>query len=117
MPFSRSSEGIATDNTCQATSELKEFFGQEAGAAKSLKSMSDHLKFDIFLLERYLDSLTESERSSIQELLLSKKKRLTQVESYLEGLSSAKKHSDMMHYLKQSTLHKRQYSIHYSIKL
>ncbi len=95
MPVSRSREGIATDNTCQATSELKDFFGQKAGAAKSLKSMSDHLKFDIFLLERYLRSLTESERSSIQELLLSKKKRLSQVESYLEGLSSAKKHGDI----------------------
>ena len=51
MPLSRSNGGIATDNTCQATSELKKFFGQEAGAAESLKRMSDHLKFDIFLLE------------------------------------------------------------------
>ena len=79
MPFSASDGGIALDNTCQATTELRKFFGDK-GAAESLKSMSDHLKSDIVLLEHYMKSCELLERASIETLLNSKKKRLSHVE-------------------------------------
>ncbi|ASQ46185.1 hypothetical protein [Legionella clemsonensis] len=67
-----SGQEISTDNTCKATTTLKEFF--DGGALNVLNAYKDALTFDIRLL-----------RAGSLEASL-KQDRLTQVHTYIEAL-------------------------------
>src|SRR3990167_4913643 len=64
-----SGQEISTDNTCHATTELKEFF--DGGALRELNAYKSALEFDIGLLEE----------GNLQRV--AKEERLAQIEAYI----------------------------------
>lgn len=86
-------EGIATDNTCKTAMELKSFFyGSyfKSSATKVLVDYQTKLKEDINAIEaqRYVSPL------AYKELLQTKKKRLEQIENYIQLIQVIKKDFD-----------------------
>ncbi len=76
MPLAASDANIATDNTCQAFMELKEFFSPQ-GALAALREMQNDLRFDIRLIGELKMAVYES-------LLEDKESRLKQITDQLQ---------------------------------
>ena len=69
-----SGQEISTDNTCHATTELKDFF--DGGALRELNAYKSALEFDIGLLEE----------GNLQRV--AKEERLAQIEAYIGAVSA-----------------------------